>query len=272
MPNLCIDLSRWSCNASTVYDGDILKWLLRHALYSSVETVVHPLSHSAFNDYPQILFRLHWHHKINIGNVWGSGTGYIMGLAGRCHPAGLTLGPSKARHTGFLAQEQGEMMWNSLSRETAEFLLKQELGHVFHLDFGGVARRRIRIYETCPGFVYPSISTRHRSCSFPALRRHSFIHKTGAWDPKRSMRSVEYFRMVVARNWRRRRPHILRQPYFSPTATPAEHAHHHPTAQIAAHLGQNAEHLGHRSQSNTMRTVMGRMHIIVHWLKVWGTL
>ncbi|EDR00047.1 uncharacterized protein LACBIDRAFT_334446 [Laccaria bicolor S238N-H82] len=66
--------------------------------------------------------------------------------------------------------------------------------------------------------------------------------------------------------------HILRQPYFSLTATPAEHAHHCPTAQIAAHLGQNAEHLGHRSHSNTMRTVMGRMHIIVCQLKLWGTL
>ena len=42
-----------------VSDGEILKLLLRHALYSPVKTVVHPLSHRAFNDHPQIPFTLY---------------------------------------------------------------------------------------------------------------------------------------------------------------------------------------------------------------------
>ena len=50
-----------------------------------------------------------------MGSVWGSGTGYIVGLAGRCHPGELVLGPSKAHHVGFLAQEQGDGVGQKLS-------------------------------------------------------------------------------------------------------------------------------------------------------------
>lgn len=119
MPNLCIDLSRWSCNTSTGSLFLTRTWKIVSKEGLNGETALlkpsSTLSVSAFNDYPQIPFTLHWRHKINIGNVWGSGAGYIMGLAGRCHPGDLALGLSKASHAGFLAQEQGDGAGNKLS-------------------------------------------------------------------------------------------------------------------------------------------------------------